>query len=215
MLIFLFLSIIQAQSVWKPSAGFSIECRNSSSRAFEPFFKCTENAGENLLFHFGVNEFVRCGWKINSPADLIFISRAIKQEEFLACRVPADPSSSEYIPFNIPFMGSAQGVQVTVNYRLGFVFHYELGKITGAAVYPIRDQFQLVKVGSIITIHGSTKWFSLKSFGVDSSPNDSSWEHETVIWLLIFVLLAAIAASIGVYFGYLRPRLVRTFLKSD
>lgn len=220
----LLIALVCSQPTYKALEKFNIECRNSTTQSFEPYFKCTES-GKILEFQFNAQEFIHCGWKINSPADLIFITRAIKQEEFLACRVPVNPDLSEYVPINIPFMGVAQGTQVTVAFRMGFVFHHAMGRIIAASVYPIAGQLQLVKVGSVITMHGATRWVagaadresssSSSSSSFSGQPHEGLADHLTVFWLLVLTVLAAISAFVAIYFGYLRPRLVRTFLKTD
>ena len=38
------------------------------------------------------------------------------------------------------------------------------GRIIGAAAYPVRDQFQFVRTGSLLNLHGPVKWFHKHSY---------------------------------------------------
>ncbi len=96
----------------------------------------------------------------------------IDQEIGWSCRVPVSKDYTLFLPVEIPLWGFTEPTHLHVNYHMNFVFHAMDGQIVGAAVYPVRDRFQMGRVGSIINLHGPVKWFSKHSFqGLSALPD--------------------------------------------
>ena len=91
----------------------------------------------------------------------------------------------------------------------------------GAAPYPIRDKFQFGKIGSVIHLHGPVRWFASHSFlGLSSAAEDRAVVHTGTPLRMVgaYCLLASLLTAlllVGFYRCWVRPSLVRRFMKRD
>jgi len=129
------------------------------------------------------------------------------------------PEHEFYIPFTIPLWGVVEADHTHVGSHINFVFHAEEGKITAVAAYPVLDAFQYVQPGSMFHIHGPIKWFKGHSFqdvsgrGVHLLLGGES-TGALLVWLIITCAIMGLSSAL-VYRYFLRPRLIRKYLKND
>jgi len=134
------------------------------------------------------------------------------------------PGHEIYIPVSIPLWGIIEPDHLHLNNHLNFIFHAHEGKIIGAAIYPVRNMFQVTVVGSAVNVRGAAKWFDSHSFK-DFTPGSflatsSSLKviSSTIFMVLIWSTLTLVLSATGftyLYQNYLRPRVLKTFLKKD
>jgi len=132
------------------------------------------------------------------------------------------PDHEFYIPFSIPLFGVVEQDHIHINNHLNFIFHAEKGAVIGASVYPVRDTFQFVKIGTVITIHGAAKWFrghSFNDFYTRTMFKTESGENSTLFILALFWSFFTVIPSLlcirFIYYNYLRPKVLRSMLKRD
>lgn len=80
------------------------------------------------------------------------------------CRVRVEPDGTHWAPLVIPVWGVLEGDHLHVDNHLHVVFHASGGRIIAAAAYPVKDRFQFVKPGSVISMHGAVRWFKKDTF---------------------------------------------------
>eukprot|EP01100_Stratorugosa_tubuloviscum_P005429 TRINITY_DN2421_c1_g1_i1.p1 TRINITY_DN2421_c1_g1~~TRINITY_DN2421_c1_g1_i1.p1 ORF type:complete len:176 (-),score=56.99 TRINITY_DN2421_c1_g1_i1:98-625(-) len=169
-----------------------------------------------MTFKYAIDTFQYCGWAIGSNQTYDHFKALIQREEDWRCRIAMAPGFSFYLPFNIPVWGIVERDHIHIDNHLNFVFHADQGKIIGVAAYPVRDNFQFTKVGSIITMHGPVKWF-LKGTFHDITPHSHyeplPWLWPIIaVWSLMSSFLTALALSCC-YSCYIRPKMMKELLK--
>eukprot|EP01103_Thecamoeba_quadrilineata_P011868 TRINITY_DN2938_c0_g1_i1.p1 TRINITY_DN2938_c0_g1~~TRINITY_DN2938_c0_g1_i1.p1 ORF type:complete len:214 (+),score=13.25 TRINITY_DN2938_c0_g1_i1:143-784(+) len=175
---------------------------------------CTET-GEEMEFRFGVDAFQFCGWSIDSNDTYRHFAAMIDREEDWRCRIAMAPNFDFYLPFNIPIWGVVEADHIHVDNHFNFVFHADEGKIIGVTAYPVRDNFQFGKPGSVISIHGPVKWFRRGTFFSYSSNMFMEMYHLRIPILFLWTILVCLVTFItGVitYKFYLRPTIVRSLM---
>jgi hypothetical protein len=101
---------------------------------------------------------------------------------------------------------------------MNFIFHADEGKIIGAAAYPVKDTFQFVKSGTVLSIHGPVKWFQKGTFKDYSQTPLSFGPVSSPLITLLWCLLTFVISLLGfllVFKYYLRPQILRGVLKRD
>lgn len=78
----------------------------------------------------------------------------------LHCRIPVTPANaSHFIPLLLPVWGVVEGDHIHLDNHYSLALHSDDGgRLTAAAAYPVRDRFQLVQPGSVISLHGPVRW---------------------------------------------------------
>lgn len=78
--------------------------------------------------------------------------------------MPLGPDSPHHVPFVLPLWGVVEGDHLHMDNHINFVLHGDAGKVVAAAAYPVRDRFQFVKPGTVVSLHGPVRWFDKGSF---------------------------------------------------
>ncbi len=78
--------------------------------------------------------------------------------------MPLGPDAAHHVPFVLPLWGVVEGDHLHMDNHVNFVLHADAGKIIAAAAYPVRDRFQLVVSGVVVSLHGPVRWFDKASF---------------------------------------------------
>jgi hypothetical protein len=120
---------------------------------------CHEHGGE-LTFKFGEDGFLFCGLFVDNEDLYKFTSAVLRGEASWTCRVPMSADRSFYLPLVLPLWGVSEESHLHINHHMAFVFHADQGRIIGAAAYPVRDRFQLVRMRSTLSMHGPVHWFA-------------------------------------------------------
>ena len=177
-----------------------------------------EETRKPLSFKFGGDGFFYCGVSIPSAKHLARISDIVSQKAAWQCRVPIVPDRTLYLPLTIPLWGVAEDSHAHVNQHLHFVFHSGgNGQIVGASAYSVYDQeFKLLAVGSVLDLHGPTRWFVKTSFvGMNSQTaaprqQDDNGVFPIVLWCIVTAMVVIIGSAL-MYQRILKPRLVAKF----
>ena len=136
------------------------------------------------------------------------------------------------MPVMIPLWGVVEKDHVHINYHMNFVFHgsSDSGQIIGAAIYPVRDRFQLGKLGGTLNVHGPVRWFDKHSFkplnggvstdsDVDLQLRAAGSSHGPSLFIIsAWCVLASLATTLCLVILYLRvirPRLIHRFMKAE
>jgi len=202
-----------------------LECKNPSTGEWEIGPRCV-NSKENLSFIFGRDSFLHCGIAVTNDEQYNDIKQILKQEKSMQCRVPisADEINKLYIPLSLPMWGYVQNQHSDVTNHYNFLFHVVDGIINAAAAYPVKDQFQTITKPSIFTLHGPVKWFSGGQYvefngafsfvsGIDGILDQLDF-WVVALWCLLTLVFSFIVA--GTYYKcFLKPRLIRKYLKTD
>eukprot|EP01104_Vermistella_antarctica_P010411 TRINITY_DN2787_c1_g2_i2.p1 TRINITY_DN2787_c1_g2~~TRINITY_DN2787_c1_g2_i2.p1 ORF type:complete len:237 (-),score=31.68 TRINITY_DN2787_c1_g2_i2:143-853(-) len=172
---------------------------------------------EEMQFKYGVDHFQFCGWSIDDDETLAYLSSLIQQEANWNCRIAMIPGKAFYLPFTIPVWGLVESDHIHIDNHLNFVFHGAGGHILGVAAYPVRDNFQYGKVGSIITIHGPVKWFHQGTFQSLTSNKFTDAPRSALPLVLAWSAISFMFSLVvcGVFYRFvLRPQIYRTLLKT-
>eukprot|EP01130_Rhizamoeba_saxonica_P000399 TRINITY_DN1035_c0_g1_i7.p1 TRINITY_DN1035_c0_g1~~TRINITY_DN1035_c0_g1_i7.p1 ORF type:complete len:199 (+),score=17.52 TRINITY_DN1035_c0_g1_i7:373-969(+) len=175
---------------------------------------------EEIVFKYGEDDFLKCGWSISDHDEYLYIARIISRNENYECRVAKAPGMQFYIPFTIPFWGVVENNHLHVDTHMNYIFHAYHGDIIGATAYPVQDRFQTIRGKDIIHMHGVVKWFDGQFFKdlTRGSPFSSGVGGDTLIYILIWcafmVVLTCIFAMI--FYRYsLKPKLIEKYIKQD
>lgn len=133
------------------------------SEQWGPAIMCSET-GRELTLTYGQDGFLHCGWLLANEDTYQFARSVMQQESGWNCRVPMSADRTFYLPLVIPLWGVVEATHLHLNQHLNFVVHADEGRIIGISAYPVRDQFQFGRVGSMIQLHGPVKWFRKHSF---------------------------------------------------
>lgn len=105
---------------------------------------------------------------------------------------------------------------------MSFVFHVDGGRVIGASIYPVRDQFQFGRTGSVMALHGPVKWFDKHSFDslgtTHQQGNGGSGEGMGPVGIIIacvFCVLITITMTVLFYLLRLKPMLIKKYTKGD
>lgn len=204
----------------------SVECKNFATGEWGPAVICGES-GRPLEFRFQEDSFLNCKWPIESLPQLEWIGHVIKQEAAWPCRVPMSAETNPmYLPLSMPLWGVVEPDHVHLNIHFNFVFHQMQGIVIGATVYPVRDKMQLGKVGSVMNMHGPSRWFQQHSFtsadiAVDTlahtmqSNRQAGFSALTLVMSCVCIALLTSLLSLVYYLFALKPALVRHLLKAE
>jgi len=193
---------------------FSIQCMTKEGE-WGPGPICQET-GKEMEFHFGVDTFQFCGWPIESIEHYRHLAAMITRVEDWDCRVKMGPKDEFYLPFNFPMWGIVEGDHIHIDNHMNFLFHANEGKIIGVTAYPVRDNFQFLRPGSVVTIHGPIKWFRGGTFMTYSSNMFmETEEHRLLLYVVVLVLTCVITYSYAalIYKCYLQPSFVKSLLR--
>lgn len=198
----------------------SFECRNVSSGEWGPPPICVERDAP-LSFVYGVDGFFSCSLLVDAQLYAI-VRRLVALEAHWMCRVGMSSASgrqSAFLPVPFTLWGVLDKEHVHVSNRMNAAFHGDAGRVSAAALYPVRDKFQYLREGSILNLHGAVHWMKHGAFAsLDSSADGGG--TTTRLWPLALawsLCTAAMTAAAGVYFYrvHVRPELVKSFIKSD
>jgi len=217
------ISVAQVQhrhiKVYSNDDQFHFQCKNPQTGEWGPGPVCLET-GEEMQLFFGVDGFQKCAWHIDSMEKYTQFAKYVGGKDHLACRVPMVPEQEFYIPFTIPLWGVVEADHTHVGSHMNFIFHADDGKITGVAAYPVLDAFQFVQPGTIYHLHGPIKWFKGHSFqdvsgrGVHLLLGGIESTGSIIVWMLLTCALTMLSGAVA-YRYFLRPRLLRKYLKND
>eukprot|EP01111_Echinosteliopsis_oligospora_P016646 TRINITY_DN6994_c0_g1_i1.p1 TRINITY_DN6994_c0_g1~~TRINITY_DN6994_c0_g1_i1.p1 ORF type:complete len:231 (-),score=30.52 TRINITY_DN6994_c0_g1_i1:28-720(-) len=203
--------------VYEKGQEIPFECKSSKGEWGPP--PICQETGSPLSLVYGVDKFYSCGFLLDSQDKFDYFSAVVSQTEQITCRVPVMPEEKFYVPFNIPLWGVAEGEHMHIGNHMNIIFHAHTGRIIGVAAYPVSDRWQYVELGSLASIHGPVKWFKAHSFqdlsGI-SLPflNEDSNVMFMVVWICISILVSLVCSGIF-YRYYLKPNLVKKYLKKD
>mmetsp|Transcript_6538 Transcript_6538/g.8874 ORF Transcript_6538/g.8874 Transcript_6538/m.8874 type:complete len:241 (-) Transcript_6538:162-884(-) len=230
----LFVSIllkVEGETTIKESSHYSVgdpvllECKDwtSGNWTFGP--RCKES-GQELSLSFGYDNFVYCGLNLADKTSYHHFVALAQLEETWQCRVAMSKLRDFFVPFTIPIWGVVEEDHLHVDNHLNFVFHVDEGKIIAATAYPVRDRFQFVKAGSLISLHGPVRWFHRHAFqsflGSNPAlqdkgrPRTPETNHDFV-FVFICSLLSSLATALGAVIFYqrkLKPRIIKRCMKN-
>ncbi|EGG18418.1 hypothetical protein DFA_03912 [Cavenderia fasciculata] len=223
---------------YQPGDAIKLECLNRQTMEWGPGPRCEgrkKGDYDGITFFYGKNTFLSCGIAISTKEMYEQLTQNIKQENSWECRIPLSPDDKLkiYIPVHIPVWGFVQTDHLDVTDHINVLFHEEDGIIHGATIYPVKDKFVQVKsdLRSTLTYHGHIKWLKGGSFseisggagaggGVNTGANEfgqlwiSASMSSVFLWCLITFVFSILAAAI-IYKSFLKPRLIRKYLKTD
>jgi hypothetical protein len=219
--------VVHQFEVYKIGSKVTMECKGKDGK-WGPGPICKET-GEQMSFLFGVDSFQYCGWHIYNKTVFEHFAALMQTEENWNCRIPMVPEVPDghnwYLPFTIPVWGIVERDHIHMDNHLNFIFHAHNGRILGVAAYPVRDQLQFGKEGSIITIHGPVRWFNGHSFQPLSSGSPGKGAaapgevrgHSAFFVAVCCALTLFLSGTIFsvLYKFYLRRRLIKKMLKTE
>jgi hypothetical protein len=129
---------------------------------------CSET-GETWTFHYGIETNIICRWHVDQSL-YNFLKMVIQGQAVYRCRLKMSKDGSVYMPFPVAIWGGVEPAHIHCMNHYSWNFHASEGYLVGGAAYPLRDHYQLLEVGSLLTIHGPVKWvvsFGLLSFVAD------------------------------------------------
>eukprot|EP00164_Ancoracysta_twista_P006563 GFYU01009156.1.p1 GENE.GFYU01009156.1~~GFYU01009156.1.p1 ORF type:complete len:232 (+),score=11.26 GFYU01009156.1:89-784(+) len=218
-LLLMVFSGVSARKKYSVGDKFKMECQTKSGE-WGPGPQCEETK-QDMEFVYGQDTFFSCGRAVSTQELYDTLASYISQEDQLVCRVPMTPERSFFLPFVISHWGVVEEGHFHIDNHMNIVFHADDGLIQGVAAYPVRDKFQHAKLGSVINFHGQVRWFTRYTYVAFSGPikaPDALVDQSLLILTIGWALLASIVTTIllGVFYQfYLKPNLVKKFLKSD
>jgi len=204
---------------YKIGQDIKIQCINSQGE-WGPGPICQEKNTE-IVFKYGIDEFVNCGWNIHDKESYNFFKELITRKENWACRVEKAPKLNFYIPLYIPVWGVVETNHIHVDTHMNFVFHASQGDVLAATAYPVQDYFQQVEPGTIIKMHGPVKWFKghyFTDFNYLSPFKIVKGDVESIVITILWVFISTIATVILAVLCYkynLKPNLIKKYIKVD
>ena len=124
-----------------------------------------------------------------------------------------------YVPVSLQLWGVIEKTHIHINTHMNWVFHVQENKLLAAAVYPVRDHFQMVTPGADLTMHGPVRWFYRHSYDTLSNPDPrlaptAPQSQQLLYYSILSVLLSSLLFAL-LYRFYLKPKVVSKMLKSD
>ena len=152
-----------ASTAYKVGESVTLECKSWDKSAWGPGPVCKET-GKPLSLSFGVDNFLFCNLEVADAVTYGSFRDIVAQTKPWHCRVPVEPGGSHFAPLVVPVWGVVEGDHLHVDNHVHVVFHADAGRIIAAAAYPVRDRFQFVKQGSVISLHGAVRWFKKDTY---------------------------------------------------
>ncbi|KAI9033028.1 hypothetical protein DFJ74DRAFT_650476 [Hyaloraphidium curvatum] len=145
-----------------PDANGTVYVDQFGELIYGPGPICAET-GETWTFQYGYDTNLVCRWLIDSTL-YQFLKMIIQGQAVYRCRLKMSKEGSIYMPYPLSIWGGVEPSHIHVMNHFSFNFHAAEGFLVGAAAYPLRDHFQLLEPGSMLTIHGPVRWFAGHSY---------------------------------------------------
>jgi hypothetical protein len=120
---------------------------------------------------YGVDAMSSCGWAVDETF-YQYLRSVVSGHAQFSCRIAIakeqkssnNHESKMYVPFALSLWGLAEPTHIHIMNHMQFVFHVVEGFFIGASAYGLRDNFTPLFPGSLILMHGPTRWFLGHSF---------------------------------------------------
>ncbi|PRP74008.1 hypothetical protein PROFUN_06027 [Planoprotostelium fungivorum] len=200
--------------VYRYGDPIDIQCKSDVSSSWGPGPICKQT-GKGMQFLYGIDGNQECGWEIDSQKTMNYIRSLLNAEANLVCRIAMTPDEFPfYIPFTIPLWGKDEVDHVHVGIHLNFIFHAEKGKIVAVAAYPVREPvIQHGVNGSILQLHGPSKWFQSHTFRdyiiEHAAPSPNEMMQVVAFWGG-FTLVSTLTVASTFYLFVLKPHILQS-----
>ena len=214
------------------ASGVLGRCARCATRRLvsEWLSRSCKETGKHIKLSFGRDSFLYCGIEVAGNTSFALLTSLVQLSASWHCRVAVTPAAQHFVPFVLPLWGVAEGDQLHVDNHVNFALHADAGKVLAVAAYPVRDRFQFVKDGSVVSFHGPIRWFNKGSFSpLASAPAGErasaavrgggaagGWACSPTMaaaWSAVSTLVTTAVWS-ALYLYRLKPQLVRSCLKA-